>query len=300
MIELDPQLRDYLDRHWPIFPCSWQPGDKRPLIEGGFYGASTDPKLVASWQRQFPKALWALRTGRRPPGAGIAVVDVDIKHRGFNTLARLGGGEIPAVPRVTTPSGGLHLYYLAPLGGCFSTVGVGGKRRQGLGPGLDLKCDLSMCHLPGPSPVSRYSWDPIFNLHTHPLLPLPAALTPVEVPDEDEELGAATAHRRPIGHSAAYAARAIANACQRIREAVPGTQRNTLNGEALSIGRLVAGLGLDRASVARDLVAAGMAMANQAGKRPWRQHEVRKYVLDALTDGARRPSVPQLRSQRRQ
>jgi len=35
---------------------------------------------------------------------------------------------------------------------------------------------------------------------------------------------------------------------------VPGTQRTILNAESCAIARLVAGLGLDRASVARDLI----------------------------------------------
>jgi hypothetical protein len=38
-----------------------------------------------------------------------------------------------------------------------------------------------------------------------------------------------------------------------------------------------------------------MAMQNQAGKAPWRRDQVRRIVLDALADGARRPLVPQLR-----
>jgi hypothetical protein len=296
---LDPQLQAYLDAGFLIFPCSWRPGDRRPLVEGGFYAASNDARLVAAWWQTWPLALWAIRTGRRPQGSGIAVVDIDVRHHGFNTLARLVGSTIPIVPRVTTPSTGMHLWYLAPPDGCFSTVGVGGKRRRGLGEGLDFKCDLTQCHLPGPSPRSRYVWDAKYNLLSLPLLPLPAALTPVEVPDDDEEFGSAAPSKRPISNVAAYAAAAAENACRRIREAVPGQQRYVLNAEAYAIGRLVAGLGLDRTSVARDLVEAGLGMQQQAGRTPWRRDQVRRTVLDALADGARHPTTPNLRSQPR-
>jgi len=253
LTELDPQLAEYiLDWHWPIGPCSSDSGSRAPILANGFYGASADPKLVLSWQREFPKAQWAVRTGEKPPGAGIVVIDVDPQHGGFGTLAGRVGHQIPAVPRVTTPSGGLHLHYLSPRPGVFSTVGPGGRHRRGLGPGLDVKANLCQCHFPGPAPVTRYHWDPKFNLHTHPLLPLPPELTPVEIPDEEEN--EAVSPRRPIGRPDAYAEAAFANACTRIREAVPGTQRTILNAESCAIARLVAGLGLDRASVARGLI----------------------------------------------
>ena len=297
-VELDPQLAEYiLDWYWPIFPCQSEAGSRAPTIRngGGFYGASTDPQLVLSWLRQYPRAQWAVRTGEKPPGAGIVVIDVDPEHDGFVTLALLIGPKIPEVPRATSPSsGGLHLHYLSPRPGIFSTVGQGGRQRRGLGPGLDVKANLSQCHVPGPAAVTRYHWDPEFNLHTCPLLPLPLALTPTEIPDQEDNQPVSP--RRPIGSAEVnYVEAAIRNACQRIRAAVPGEQRPTLNGETLAIARYVAGVGLDRASVARDLIEAGMAMQNQAGAPPWRRHEVQKTVLDALADGARRPRVPQLR-----
>jgi hypothetical protein len=296
MTELDPQLADYLRRGWLIVPCAWGEGERRPLIEGAFHAASRDPRLVASWWRRWPLALVAIATGRRPGGSGIVVIDIDLKSGGFSTLARLVGYQIPAVPRVTTPSGGLHLHYMAPPGGCISTDGVGGKRRRGLGPGVDVKADLRMCHFPGPSPVSQYFWDLKFNLETCPLLPLPAELTPVEVADEG--LPAPVSTNRPIEHPDDYAEAALKGACKRIREAAPGTQRHTLNAESYSIGRLTAGMGLDHAAVTRDLIEAGMAMATQAGRDPWRLDEVRKTVLEGFRDGLRKPTVPNLRSRR--
>jgi hypothetical protein len=302
MSELDPQLQDYLDRGWLIFPCSWTPGHKAPLIKGGggFYGATNDARLVASWWARWPLALWAIRTGKRPQGSGIAIVDIDPRHDGFNTLARLVGPTIPIVPTVRTPSVGMHLWYLAPPDGCFSTVGVGGKRRLGLGEGVDLKCDLTMCHVPGPSPRSRYTWDTKHNLVTLPLLPLPAALTPVEVDEEEQgDEPAMASAKRPIGRPEAYGEAALQKACERVRGAVPRTQRHTLNAESYAMGRLAAGLDLDRAAVVRDLVEAGLAMVQEAGRPPWRFYQVRQTVLEGFRDGLRKPYTPSLRTQRR-
>ena len=207
----DPELRLYLDKGWLILPCRWQPGDRAPLIDGGFHAASNNPKLVVHWLKRWPRARWAVATGKPPEAAGLAIVDLDRKAGidGFATFARLtGSSELPAVPRVHTPSGGCHLYFRAPPQGCFSTVGPGGRQRPGLGPGIDFKCDLMQCHLPCRSPSSLYRWDDEFNLVTIPtLLPLPAVLTPVEVevPDK-EEIGMPVRQDRPaIGNINAYA-----------------------------------------------------------------------------------------------
>jgi len=203
------------------------------------------------------------------------------------------------VPRVHTPHG-LHLYYAAPPNGCFTTVDVGGKRRRGLGPGIDFKCDLSQCHAPGGSSSSPYRWDDEFNLLTIPSLTLPPArLIPVEIPDEEDETTPANERRQPIGHPGAYAEVALDKACERIRGTAPGTQRFTLNAEAYAMGRLAAGLNLDRRAVVDALIEAGMGMQQQAGRPPWRRHEVRKTVLDGFRDGLNKPKTPVLRSSRR-
>jgi hypothetical protein len=291
--QLEPQLADYIRRGILVFPCR---GKHQPLVRGGFYAASRDPKLVLSWWQRWPDAWVVVRTGAKPSGSGVAILDVDPEHGGFDTLAQLVGPEIPKVPRVMSPSGGEHQWYLAPAPGCFSTVGAGGKRRRGLGPGLDLKCDLSQCHAPGGSPRSPYHWDELYNLNTVPLSPLPAALTPVEVPEDELEATAQAMPQRPVARPDAYGETALKNACERIRNAVPGTQRHTLNAEAFAMGKLAAGLGLDHAWVIKELIEAGMSMQQQAGRAPWRRHEVRDVVTTAFRDGLRHPYTPQRRS----
>src|SRR5262249_27675328 len=92
------------------FPC--QPGSKQPATAHGFLDATTDPDRIGWWWRRQPDANVAIATGTPGPD----VLDVD-QHRqagnGFAALNRViragladGAGAI-----VSTPSGGLHLYY---------------------------------------------------------------------------------------------------------------------------------------------------------------------------------------------
>jgi hypothetical protein len=199
----------------------------------------------------------------------------------------------------------LHLYYQAPPNGCHTTIGVGGTRRPGLGRGVDFLCDRWQCHLPGSSSASPYHWDREFNLLTIPdLMPLPVALIPVELPDEEDETVAAVAgagsQKRPpaITNADHYAAAAIRNTLDRIRSASPGRQRQTLNDQSLQLGSLVAGLGIAPGPIEEELIRAGLAMQPQAGREPWTRYEVRKQVVGGFRDGLRKPYRPQIRGRR--
>jgi hypothetical protein len=300
-VMLDPLLRRYLDLDWLLFPWNCR---RTPLVPGGFYGASNDARLVASWQRRWPRAWWAVRSGRKPQGSGIVVVDVDPRHGGLETLTQLICPELPPVPQVHTPSGdGRHFYFAAPPNECGSTVGHKTKRWRGPGPGIDVKADRASCHLPGGSPASPYVWDTEFNLETALLLPLPPVLTPIEIElaDENETPGPAGAngHRQTIIAPDAYAKAAIARTLDRIRAAPVSEQRQTLNDESLKMGSLAAGLGLDQQALIADLIGAGLAMQREVGKPPWRRHEVEYQVLHGFRDGTNKPYTPKLRSSRR-
>jgi hypothetical protein len=305
---LEPNLRLYLARNFLTFPTYWQ-GARAPLIEDGFHSASRNQLIVADWWRRWPRALVALATGKRPQGSGLAIVDLDTKNgkNGVATLADLlGTTALPCVPRVHTPSGGMHLWFQAPPKGCHSTIDVGGKQRPGLGPGIDFKCDRSQCHAPGGSPSSPYAWDDQFNLWTLPhLMPLPPQLIPVEVeiPDEEDAAGpAAASTERPANGNdrlaRAYVEAAIIKACDRIRRTAPGNQRQTLNNEALGLGGIVAGLGLGHSGVVEALTGAGLEMRSDARKPPWTRHDVRKTVLGGFNDGLLKPKRPNLGGRR--
>jgi hypothetical protein len=94
----------------PVFPCV--PGKKRPWTPHGFLDATTDSAQVAAWWREVPRANIGIPTGHL---SGIEVVDIDMRPDGngypaFTQAANRGLAEGWGVA-VTTPSGGLHLYY---------------------------------------------------------------------------------------------------------------------------------------------------------------------------------------------
>src|SRR6266568_3123024 len=108
--EIAEQAHAYARHGWPVFPC--QPGGKRPATRHGFLDATADPDKIAWWWRRQPDANVAIATGEPGPD----VLDVD-QHgeagSGFAALNRLkrAGLVEGASAIVSTPSGGLHLYF---------------------------------------------------------------------------------------------------------------------------------------------------------------------------------------------
>ena len=94
---------------WPVLPC--EPGGKRPLTRHGVYDASTDPDRIAHWWRRTPGANLAVPTGA--PTADVLDIDVHPDGTGFPALDLLHrAGLLAGHGRaVSTPSGGLHLYF---------------------------------------------------------------------------------------------------------------------------------------------------------------------------------------------
>src|SRR5947209_6605507 len=94
----------YARRGWRVFPCG---RNKEPLIPRGFYAATTDENQISEWWTRWPHAAIGILCD------GIAVLDVDVKHDGPATLARLEAeyGKLPETYTVRTGSGGLHYYY---------------------------------------------------------------------------------------------------------------------------------------------------------------------------------------------
>jgi hypothetical protein len=95
---------------WPVFPC--QPGSKEPATRHGFRDATTDPDQIRWWWHRQPDANVAIATGAPGPD----VLDVD-QHgeagSGFAALNRLKRAGLVEHYRavVSTPSGGLHIYF---------------------------------------------------------------------------------------------------------------------------------------------------------------------------------------------
>ena len=99
----------YIELGWSIFPV--QANAKRPLTKNGFKDASRSAYTVRKWWEKHPDANIGIATGQV---SGLVVVDVDVKNgaKGAESIKTLKG--MPPTLMASTPSGGWHLYYLAP------------------------------------------------------------------------------------------------------------------------------------------------------------------------------------------
>lgn len=135
----------YAELGWAVFPLL--PNSKEPLTKHGFKDASNDPAVINRWWAEHPLANIGIATGVI---SDLVVVDVDVKNgaKGFESLATL--GELPVTLAVQTPSGGQHLYHVAP----------GPLRcRIGLLPGIDIKADGGYIVAPGSTIDGKtYEW----------------------------------------------------------------------------------------------------------------------------------------------
>src|SRR5262249_16000329 len=149
---------------------------KKPLTDHGFLDASTDEAQIAEWWRRWPNALVGVPTGVM---SGFVVLDIDVKcldQHGFDTLDHLGFSVLPETPMVHTRSAGLHLYFRV-LDGCVIR-NTQGNQGRGIGSGLDWRGAGGYIIMP--SPNSGYWWDPIWNICTVDLAPVPRSLLPRE------------------------------------------------------------------------------------------------------------------------
>lgn len=152
---------DYASRGLRVFPCA--SAAKRPLTPNGFKNATTDPGQVHEWWDRWPTANVAIATGD-----GLAVIDVDPRNGGHETLAAFVAidheGEALDTAEVATGGNGRHLYFRAP-------AGLSGRV---LGPGLDLKAAGGYVVAPPSLHATgrQYVWHPARPLDT-PLAELP-------------------------------------------------------------------------------------------------------------------------------
>ena len=150
----------YARRGWRVFPVS----GKRPLTEHGFKDASKDEAILRGWWTRWPEAGIGVPTGAV---SGLVVLDVDPRHGGDASLARLTEkrGPLPTGPVVLTGGGGRHYYFAHPGG----TVPIA----HGFMPGLDLQGDGAYVVTPpsGHPSGGTYRWaDGSENLQL-PLVP---------------------------------------------------------------------------------------------------------------------------------
>jgi hypothetical protein len=259
----------YAGRNWPVFPIWWvskngrcacgkascaHPG-KHPigkLAPRGRNSATTDPKKIKLWWRQYPKANIGLPTG---PESGLVVVDIDPRNGGDRqNLERL--GPIPNTPTAKTGGGGVHILLKHP--------GRKVKSRDRLGglEGIDQKGNGGYIVAPPSNHVSgsAYAWQ--IKPDT-PLADIPEWLMGLLIQEGTPERPQAhQGGREPQagGDYAAYAQRALADELAVLAGTPEGSRNDRLNQAAFALGQLVGAGALNRGQVEAALTAAAVGI----------------------------------------
>lgn len=271
---------------WHVFPCA--PGAKRPGLDGSWRDLSTaDAGQIREW--------WA----HRPWNIGIdcgksrlAVLDLDVpghtrpapgsnktEPTGADALARLcarHGQPFPAPTfTVRTPSGGAHLYFIAP------DAAIGNSASK-LAPLVDVRATGGYVVAPGSRTTSgTYT---VINPTRPAPLPnwIPGLLKDkIKIPHTER---IAAAPPTP-GSPHAYAEAALASECDTVATAVKGTRNDTLNRSAFNLGQLIAGGILTEEQVIVDLTSASLS----AGLDP---KEITATIRSGVKAGMRFPRHP--------
>jgi Bifunctional DNA primase/polymerase, N-terminal len=229
---VDPEAAlEYAARGLAVLPCAAR--GKRPLVEHGLHGATTDPELIREWWSQWPTANIGIRTG----AGSFHVLDVD-GPEGVETIRALGAehGRPVRGPTVRTSTGSWHYYFRAPR----RTVG----NRARFVDGCDWRGERGYVIVP-PSIGSNgvpYEW--VRDLEV-PLPDVPRWLLDLLLPMRPS----VQTRQVIVRGSSAYANKAAELECFRVAGAAVGTRNDALNRAAFNIGTLV-GAGLLDESVA--------------------------------------------------
>ncbi len=185
MSGLEQAAFDYLRRGWSVIPL--RPRAKLPIVPWEEYQHRRAGEAeLAEWFRRWPQANLGVVTGMI---SNLAVLDIDPRHGGEDSLHRLeeANGSLPPTVEAETGGGGHHFYFALPAASV--------RNRAALAPGVDLRAEGGMVVVP-PSchPSGRlYRWLPGRD---------PAAVMPAAMPDWLVRL--ARGGDQPRGHSAAY------------------------------------------------------------------------------------------------
>lgn len=202
----------------PVFPLA--PGTKVPALPRrhggrGCLDATTDAEVVGRMWDRYPLGNVGVATGE---AAGLAVLDVDPRHGGEESLAALveRHGPVPAGPVARTPSGGLH-YFLRWREGLTCSAGQ-------LGAGLDVRSDGGyVAASPSRTAAGAYAWEvhPRTTLGLWPEWLVPAPRTSFSTP----RIPAASC---AFGHASGAGDSLLAGLVRTVAEAPQGTRNDRL------------------------------------------------------------------------
>lgn len=263
----------YAAAGWPVFPVG---KDKAPLTKHGFQDATTHPELLRELWRLHPEANVALGIPE-----GLVILDFDPRNGAPEPNVFSWGVDCPMT--VTTPSGGVHLYFTVP-----PDVELVGRWM----PGIDVKAGGKGYVLLPPSCNAEgveYQWEfGGFVVREGWPPPLPqwilTTLRKPELVDTGVYSGTTTEATFPWDLGTPYGEYGLQQQMGFLAMAREGERNNRLNRVGFRIGQLVAGGELKEdalyqvARVAewigleRDEVAVTLRSAYDAGSRkPWRR-----------------------------
>ncbi|OLF15870.1 bifunctional DNA primase/polymerase [Actinophytocola xanthii] len=294
----------HAERGWHVFPL--RPGTKRPALHSTKHCPMTDSCKAGhrGWEQRATtdpdriRAAWTagpFNIGIATGPSGLVVIDLDIAkpgdrrpaewdlpgvHDGQDVLAVLAdrAGESFPVDTFTaiTPSGGVHLFYVAPDG-----VALRNTAGTRLGWKVDTRAHGGYVVAPG-SLVDAMPYEIVVDRDPAPLpgwllgLLRPAPLPPP--PDKPVTLLS--------GRRSRYLDAAIRMECERVHQAPDGQRNACLYVAAFALGQLVAGGALIADEHERVLLtAAGRHIAVGA----YTEREARATIASGLAKGANRP-----------
>lgn len=255
----------YHEHGWPIFPCRSQAeevgdqstgelitlNEKTPKTSNGFKGASKFRRIIDRWWSDWPDAAVGIPTGA---ATGVFVLDIDNKPGGANGFDWLSDmeaehGPLPVTARVTTPNGGLHVY--------FNYV-VGTRNRGALGGGVDIRSEGGYVLAAGSqmSDGRAYEWSPAGDV-VPSIADAPEWLLALLLP-KPAPAGVAY-HPSSIGNTP-YVTAAIQSELDHLASTPSGGRNNRLNDAAFALGQFVGAGVLARSEAEREL---------QAIAQPW-------------------------------
>ncbi len=248
------------------------------LAKHGFRVLPVRPQSKKPWQQAWPDratcdlAVLAVSASRYPganvgiaAGQGLLVVDLDVKastdgRASLLTLERL-HGDLPATVTAITPTGGRHLYFLAPLD-CSVRNSVGK-----VGRGIDVRSAGGYVVAP-PSyhpDGGQYIWAPGLSPADILAAPLPDAW--LRTLQGAADAPAATADRAPpVWQASAYGAASLAREAAQVAATLPGGRNSRLSLAALRMGQLADAGHLGPGQAQAVLVGAGVQAGLERGE----------------------------------
>lgn len=305
---LGHEAHAYASRGYLIFPlwhctngvCACDDGaacgspGKHPRTHRGLTDAASDPGIVDRWWAMWPEANIGMPAG----GNGLAVIDVDPRHRGGDTITVLEqycaqhGVDLFATRHIRTGSGGDHLIYWQPPGGIVSKSKAFGPDA----PGVDTRGKGGYIVAPPSVHATGRRYEVIGNGHT--IAPWPDCLTrllqpspagPAGAEETGLPAGVIACGPRPLtggDRGAVWAFHALLSETKQLEDLplAEGNGKNlALNNAAYKLGRRVGAGYLTEADVAGALYAVASRWPGHT------ERELRATIRSGLRAGIANP-----------